>query len=121
MYAGISDGITVSLDSSYVNWLAESLDATRKRYLQLPDQLPQRVRDLSVSITDKYENDYDKAKAIESFLSTSFPYTLDTRALPRNRDFVDYFLFDQKKGYCTYFASAMTVMARCAGVPARLC
>lgn len=103
----------------YDNNLLKTIEAIRTKYLQLPDKLPQRVRDLSLSITTKYNNDYDKAKAIEKYLSGNFPYTLDTKSLPRNRDFVDYFLFDQKKGYCTYFASAMTVMARSSGIPAR--
>jgi hypothetical protein len=33
---------------------------------------------------------------------------------------VDYFLFDLKKGYCDYYATSMTVLARSAGLPARL-
>lgn len=88
-------------------------------YLQLPVQLPQRVRDLSASLVAPYQNNYDKAKAIEQFLATKYPYTLDVRSTPRNRDFVDYFLFDLNEGYCSYYASAMVILARCAGIPAR--
>lgn len=88
-------------------------------YLQLPEELPQRVKDLSESLISSSENNYDKAKAIEQYLSSNFPYNLDVRSTPRNRDFVDYFLFDQKEGYCSYYASAMTILARCAGLPAR--
>ena len=88
-------------------------------YLQLPEDLPQRVKDLSESLISSSENNYDKAKAIEQYLASNFPYNLDVRSTPRNRDFVDYFLFDQKEGYCSYYASAMTVLARCAGLPAR--
>lgn len=88
-------------------------------YLQLPRDLPQRVKDLSASLVSYSTNDYDKAKAIEQYLSSNYAYNLDVRSTPRNRDFVDYFLFDLKQGYCSYYASAMTVMARCVGLPAR--
>lgn len=94
-------------------------DKIYDNYLQVPQNLPQRIKDLSASLVAKAQNDYDKAKAIEQFLSTNYPYNLDVRSTPRNRDFVDYFLFDLKQGYCSYYASAMTVLARCAGLPAR--
>lgn len=89
------------------------------KYLQLPQSLPQRVRDLAISITASSDNRYDKVKSIEQYLAGSFPYNLDVRTTPRNRDFVDYFIFDLKQGYCTYYASALTVLARSAGIPAR--
>ncbi len=60
-----------------------------------------------------------RSRRWRQYLSTNFPYNLDVRSTPRNRDFVDYFLFEQKEGYCTYFASALTIMARCVGIPAR--
>ncbi len=99
--------------------LQENAKAVEAKYLQLPETLPQRVRDLAVSITASSGNRYDKVKAIEQYLSGNFPYNLDVRTTPRNRDFVDYFIFDLKQGYCTYYASAMAVLARCAGIPAR--
>lgn len=88
-------------------------------YLQTPETLPQRVYDLATSLTSMCNNDYDKVKALENYLSSEFPYNIDVRSTPRGRDFVDYFLFDQKEGYCTYFASALTILARCIGIPAR--
>lgn len=90
-----------------------------KKYLQLPDTLPDRVRSLSLLITDKHTNQYDKAKAIEKYLRDTYPYTLNTSSVPDGVDFVDYFLFEEKKGYCTYFASAMTILCRAAGIPSR--
>jgi len=99
--------------------LKENSNEIYKKYLQLPENLPQRVKDLSASLVASETNDYDKAKAIEQYLASKYPYNLDVRSTPRNRDFVDYFLFDLKEGYCSYYASAMTVLARCAGLPAR--
>ncbi len=94
-------------------------DYIRQRYLALPDELPQRVRDLALDLTAGQVNIYDRAMAIETYLR-QFPYSLDVPAPPSNRDVADYFLFDLKKGYCDYFATTMVVLARSAGLPARL-
>lgn len=91
----------------------------RDRYLQLPSSLPQRVRQLSADLTKDRATAYDRAKAIEEYLRT-FPPTFDIRTVPPGRDAVDFFLFDEKKGYFDYQASAMVVLLRAAGVPARL-
>jgi hypothetical protein len=87
-------------------------------YTVLPDSLPERVRILADQLTKGCENDYDKLKAIETYLN-SLPYTTKVAKTPGREDFVDYFLFHQKKGYCTYFASAFGVLARCADIPTR--
>lgn len=89
------------------------------KYLQLPETLPERVRSLASSITSSYSNQYDKVKAVEKYLSSNFAYTLSPKSTPKGRDFVDYFLFDQKKGYCTYYATSMVVLLRSVGIPAR--
>ena len=61
----------------------------------------------------------EKAAAIQNWLRTNCRYTLDVSDHPENIDFVTMFLFQTRKGYCTYFASAMTVLCRMAGLPAR--
>ena len=88
------------------------------RYLQLP-YLPPRVHELANEITAGIENPYDKAKAIESYLRSAYPYDLDIPAPPEDQDVTDYFLFDLKRGYCDYYATAMVVLARASGLPAR--
>jgi len=93
--------------------------AVRARYLQLPSDLPERVRSLALDLTAAQPTPYDAAVAIETYLR-KLPYTLDVPAPPLSSDAVDYFLFDLKKGYCDYYATAMTVLARAAGIPARL-
>ena len=62
---------------------------------------------------------YDRAVAIESALRR-LPYTLDVPAPPADRELTSWFLFDLKAGYCDYFATAMVVLARLNGIPARL-
>ncbi|MCX7706994.1 MAG: DUF3488 and transglutaminase-like domain-containing protein [Anaerolineae bacterium] len=90
----------------------------RDRYLQLPEDLPARIRDLAARITEPYDNPYDKADALEKFLRT-YTYNQQIAAPPPGADGVDYFLFDVQQGYCDYYASAMAVMLRSVGVPAR--
>ena len=89
-------------------------------YLQLPDNLPERVRTLAQSITEPYSNPYDKAAAIEAYLRTKIKYNDLVSAPPPGRDAVDYVLFDRPEGYCNYYASAMAVMLRSIGIPARV-
>ncbi|MDK2992117.1 MAG: hypothetical protein PWP48_1350 [Clostridiales bacterium] len=89
------------------------------RYLQLPqDRISDRLKQEAMKITEKYSNPYDKVKAVESYLR-QFPYTLDVSYTPRGQEFVDYFIFEQKQGYCVYYATAMAVMLRSIGIPAR--
>jgi transglutaminase-like putative cysteine protease len=91
----------------------------RRRYLSLPDRLPDRVVTLARDLTATALSPYDRAIAIETYLRT-FPYSLDLPEPPLDRDMVDYFLFDLQQGYCDYYATSMVVLARAAGVPARL-
>ncbi|HEY63214.1 MAG TPA: transglutaminase domain-containing protein [Caldilineae bacterium] len=90
-----------------------------ERYLQLPETLPERVRQLAEEITAPYDNAYDKAAALELYLR-EIEYNDDIPPPPPGMDGVDYFLFDIKAGYCDYYASAMAVMARAVGIPARI-
>lgn len=88
-------------------------------YLQVPASVPSRVKTLAQSITARQEHSYDKAVALEAWLR-GLEYDLNPPVPPADRDFVDHFLFDTQRGYCTYFSSAMVVMLRQLGVPARL-
>jgi transglutaminase-like putative cysteine protease/uncharacterized membrane protein YidH (DUF202 family) len=97
----------------YPAWVAQ-------RYLALPEAVPDRVKQLAIRLTATEATPYDRARAIEQYLRTTFPYTIDVPYPPANQDLVDYFLFDLRKGYCDYYASAMVVLARAAGIPARL-
>lgn len=89
------------------------------RYTALPDELPQRVHDLAQEVAGTQENPYDQALALERFLR-QYPYSLEIEPPPGNTDPVDYFLFEQQTGYCDFYASAMVVMARAVGLPARM-
>lgn len=98
--------------TEYPDWL-------RERYLQLPESTPERVRVLARDLTATQPTPYDRAAAIERYLR-EFPYTLDVPKPPARGDIADYFLFELRKGYCDYYATAMVVLARAAGLPARM-
>lgn len=90
-----------------------------ERYLQLPEDVPQRVLDLAHAVTADAPTPYDKALALQIYLR-QFDYSLELDPPPPGQDVVDYFLFDVQTGYCDYYASSMVVMARAVGLPARL-
>ncbi|WP_342506550.1 transglutaminase domain-containing protein [Sporosarcina sp. FSL K6-2383] len=101
------------------DYAAESEDFTQ--YLQLPEQLPQRVRDLAEEITAPIDSVYEKTRLIEGyFKKNGFVYTQQNVAIPKaGEDYVDQFLFDTKSGYCDNFSTSMVVMLRSLDIPAR--
>ncbi|NJN18878.1 MAG: transglutaminase domain-containing protein, partial [Oscillochloris sp.] len=87
--------------------------------LALPPDLPPRVADLARSVTADIADPHKQALAIEQYLR-ELPYAYEVQPIPAGGDAVDQFLFEMRQGYCTYYASAMAVMARSLGIPARL-
>ena len=91
-----------------------------REYLQLPETLPRTVRSMAEQVTENRLTPYAKAVAIEQYLSQTFPYSLEKPTNPsRSEDFVSHFLFVDRTGYCDHFSTAMVVMLRSVGVPAR--
>ncbi len=90
----------------------------RTLFLQLPPLDPRIVK-LAHAISDSQLTPYWRAAAIEHYLRTEYGYALELPA-ERPADPLADFLFVRRKGHCEYFASAMAVMLREAGVPSRL-
>jgi transglutaminase-like putative cysteine protease len=88
-------------------------------YLSMPSGLPPRVRELAVAVAGNEPTARAKALALESYLR-ALPYSYQVEPVPEQGDAVDQFLFNMRSGYCTYYASAMTIMARSLGIPARV-
>jgi transglutaminase-like putative cysteine protease len=103
---------------NFYELLGDRAEMIKKQYTNLPDTLPDRVRELAEELTAGYDSKYDKLKAIEEYLRT-YEYNFESEKAPRGEDFTDYFLFESKKGYCTAYATAMAVLGRCIGVPTR--
>ncbi|MBM7870501.1 transglutaminase-like putative cysteine protease [Clostridium pascui] len=111
----VMDAIDFEYKKSYLEGEMENY----KRYLELPENIPSRVYDLTKQITSKNNNASESLMSIYNYLNKNYKYSLEVSNIPENKEFVDYFLFEEKKGYCTYFATASVVMLRMAGIPAR--
>lgn len=95
-----------------------SYSPEQQRYLQLPENLDNRIAQFAAKITQNTNNRYDKAKVIENYLQTNFGYTLELKA-GGDQPVAD-FLFNIREGHCEYFATAMAIMLRTQGVATRI-
>lgn len=115
-------GTFTSEQKSFINAAKEYKDFVYSHYTQLPEELEEKL--------DQYLKEHNLN--VEYFLSPSAfayaviyqihsenTYSLSPGMTPEDRDFVEYFLFDNHKGYCVHFASATVVLLRSAGIPAR--
>lgn len=89
-------------------------------YTKVPATLNPDIKRLAQQITAKATTMYDKVVAIESYLRDNYTYDASIAAPPPGVEAASWFLFDSKRGFCNYFASAMTLMARELGIPARV-
>ena len=94
---------------------------SKYRYMALPlPKISGRLRNLVNSLTEGKESDFEKAVALRDYLRTNFPYKLNADPLPPGKETADYFVFELKTGHCEYYATALAVMARIAGIPSRV-
>jgi transglutaminase-like putative cysteine protease len=99
--------------TNYPNWI----NAT---YLQVPDTVTAETIALAEELTAGLDNPFDKTIAIRDYLRNNIEYNDQIQAAPEGMDPVHYTLFVLREGYCNYYASAMSVMLRSIGVPARI-
>ncbi len=106
--------VLLSAGYTFPEWVSDE-------YLQLPESISPRIRDLSISITQDKYNTYEKIQAITEYLRENLSYADKISDLPLdNSDPVEWFLFTEKRGFCTYFASAEVLLLRSIGIPARI-
>jgi transglutaminase-like putative cysteine protease len=79
-----------------------------------------RVQDLARQLAATATNSFDKVRAFESWLGSHTKYSLNAPLAPSGVDVVDDFLFNSRLGWCEQIASSLVMMARAAGIPARL-
>jgi transglutaminase-like putative cysteine protease len=121
-----SDGMEYTVTSASPRITAADLEGSageipgsiRDTYLDLPDDLSPRVRDLAAQITADADTPYAAARALQDHLRT-FTYDL-TVPKGHSDDVLVEFLFDTQRGYCEQFAGAFAAMARAVGLPARV-
>lgn len=97
----------------YPDWVIE-------RYLDVPEDFSPRVVELAQQIAGDEQTAYDKALAVTQYLRRTITYTESVPEPPRNREPLEWFLFEQRAGFCNYYASAEVLMLRSLGVPSRL-
>jgi hypothetical protein len=97
---------------------ADYPESIRTRYLQLPENFSSRVAADAAGITANHDTAYAKARALETYLRT-YTYNDAIPAPAADQDPIEYFLYEIREGYCDYYASAMALMLRSIGIPAR--
>lgn len=107
----------------YDSWNQENLNgyeaSIQQQYTQLSSSVTKRTMDLAKQITSGIKQDSEKAEAICDYLIEHYTYTLHPSDPEEGQDFVDHFLFEEKQGYSNSFASAMVILSRSVGLPAR--
>jgi protein-glutamine gamma-glutamyltransferase len=96
--------------------------------LGVPEAMRPRLKAIAEEVItknlppDRRDDQKAKARALESYLRDSgkFGYTLKLEVVDRKLDPVEDFLVNRKEGHCEYFASALTLLLRSAGIPARM-
>jgi len=78
------------------------------------------IRDLAYEVTKDATAPYAQALALQSYLRSTANFTYDTRIPPARTDDPVWDFLESRQGYCVQFATAMTVMARSLGIPARV-
>jgi transglutaminase-like putative cysteine protease len=122
--AGDQYQVTASISSATITQLREAnMDYpswVTMRYLQLPENITPRTRQLAVEITRGIDNPYEKAEAITRFLRANLTYSDTIPAPPSNQEPIDWILFEHQQAFCNYYATAEVILLRSLGIPARL-
>ncbi len=100
--------------TEYPRWVMD-------RYLQIPQEIETQLNEHAERITVGSVTPYDKAQAITTYLRNEIEYTTQlTESPPNDEDPLLWVLFEYKKGFCMYSASAEVLMLRTLGIPARM-
>lgn len=102
----------------YLTVAEPSSEENLEPYLQLPE-LSRKFRESSLEIAGAHGTDRDRMERLVQWLRANGRYRLDVGNPDPSRDFVEQFVLGSREGYCTYFASALAVMGRVAGIPTR--
>ena len=111
--------------STFLDWTSSESyrdedyrEYAKEQYLTVPNQMLEPLSDLAQKITAGIDDDYNRVVAIQNYLSEHYRYTTEPGD-ERQNDPVSYFLFESKSGYCAHYASAMVLLTRSLGIPAR--
>lgn len=91
-----------------------------ERFLQVPETVSERTRALARDLTAGLSTPYERVVAVRDYLMATYAYDFYPPPQAPNTDAVDQFLFVDQRGVCEHYVSAMVVMLRTLGIPARL-
>lgn len=123
VYDNLSDEQSASYDE-YITLAYKNSNDARYNCSSIDAETYAMLKEVYADLEDMtdgnapYETLY-KVKKIRDFLTSNYEYTLTPGRIPEGEQFLSYFLKENKKGYCTYFATAGAMLLRAAGVPAR--
>ena len=89
------------------------------RYLEVPQDIRPVIQTLAGQVTNGQSTPYDKTEAVTNYLRNTIQYSLTVPPPPPGEDPAVWVLFEYKKGFCNYYASAEVLMLRSIGIPAR--
>ncbi|MFH2111793.1 MAG: transglutaminase domain-containing protein [Candidatus Bathyarchaeota archaeon] len=89
-------------------------------YLEVPGYLKEDLRALAEEITAGDTTPYEKLVSLRDYLMDHYQYNMSCPQAPPGTDPLEYFLFESGEGVCIHFNTALTMMARVLGIPARL-
>lgn len=115
-------GTLSSSQASFAKTAQKYIEFVYAHYTQLPEEIKNKLsqyREERSLDTEHYPSSRLLADAIINQVHSENTYTLSPGVTPEERDFVEYFLFENHKGYCMHFASSAVVLLRSAGIPAR--
>ncbi len=114
--AEVADPTVTELETAgtnYPTWV-------ENRYLEVPQNIQVVIQTLAQQVVHGQSTSYDQAEAITNYLRNTIQYSTTVPPPPPGEDPAVWVLFDYKKGFCNYYASAEVLMLRSIGIPARL-
>lgn len=119
IYSVVSERVDVPPEQLRTDNERDYPASIRQTYLQLPETITDRTRQLAESLTQDATTDYDRIIAVLNHLREKYPYDFFPPPQAPDSDSVDQFLFVDQRGVCEHYVSAMVVMLRHLGIPAR--
>lgn len=97
----------------YPSWVTD-------RYLQLPETITPKTRQLAAQIASGLDNPYDITQAVTDYLRSNLVYNETVPPVPNGQEPIDWILFDHRQAFCNYYATAEVILLRSLGIPSRL-
>lgn len=128
---GIGGSVEYAVRCVDVEFLPIDYASLESRDPVTPTQIEPRIAELARRVltdagidpdpaTRPLRDDASAVRVLETFLRTRYSYTLDAQPVPSGEDATEWFLFERKTGHCEYYASALALMSRSLGIPARV-